>query len=309
MTMKNRLKKHSLKFISILLSFFLWIYVINSEKMIFEKTIELEYILPPGLVFSKIPLHEIHIIVEGPKAFSRMVIDNKERFKVDLKKSDLSKKQLLNFNLEIDPAQLNLPLGMKVNRIQPRKINVALEKKIKKLLPLTLNFSGNLPEGLEMDNYFLEPSEMEVYGPASVIARLKSISIRPIELEGLLGSDQVNADIQLPDERLTVDLNQVIKFNYQIKLVNSHLNFRNLPIQIKNKTNKNFVLNAEFANVKIFVPKNLQNSQSTILNGIQVWGELPENAEGQSIVPLKVNLPPNIQLLEVTPKSIIVNMQ
>lgn len=309
MTMKNRLKKHSLKFISILLSFFLWIYVINSEKIIFEKTVELNYILPPGLVFSKIPLQEVSFMIEGPKAFSKMVTDNKERFVVDLNRSNISKKQHLNLNIEIDPSQLNLPVGMKVSRIQPRKLNVVLEKKMKKLLPLTQNFTGSLPEGLELHNHSLEPSEIEVYGPASVITRLKTIFIRPIELETLPGADQTVADIQLPDERLTVDLNQIVKFNYQLKMVNSELIFRHIPIQIRNNGRKNFTLNSQFAHVRIFVPKSNKKNQSTIFNGIEVWAEVPQNAEGQSIVPLKVNLPPNVQLLEVIPKSIIVNMQ
>ena len=42
---------------------------------------------------------------------------------------------------------------------------------------------------------------------------------------------------------------------------------------------------------------------------VQVWADIPEDAKGKVKVPLKVVLPPTMHLLEISPKTIIVNIQ
>lgn len=306
MTMKNRLKKHSLKFLSLFMSIFLWVYVLNSEKVKFEKTVALEYILPTDMMFAARPVNEVTFMIEGPRAFVRTVAEREDRLVIDLNKANT--KRQLNFSIDINPAQLNLPFGMIVERVLPRKLDIKLEKKASKIVPLRLQFAGQLPEKLSLSKTRLEPSEVEVYGPRSLIAKLKELPIRPIDLEGLPGQDQIQVEVQVPDERFTITGGFDVKFHYQLKASSSNLTLKGLPIRYLSEKRK-IEGNVKFATVKLLVPEKIIKGRSNVSSTVQVWADIPEEARGRTEVPLKVILPPSIHLLEITPKTIIVNIQ
>lgn len=306
MKMRNRMKKHSLKFISIFLSLFLWVYVLNSEKVKFEKTVILEYILPVDMMFAQKPQHEVTFMIEGPRAFVRTVAEREDRLVIDLNRANARRQ--LNFTVDINPAQLNLPFGMVVERVLPRRLPIKLEKKASKIVPLKLQFAGHLPEKLSLSNTILEPSEVEVYGPRSLISKLKEIPIKPVELESLVGLDQVPVEVALPDERLTLTSGYDIKFSYQLKAASANFTLRDLPIKFLSHSRK-ITSNVKTASVKLLVPDKIIKNRSNVSSSIQVWADIPDGAKGRLEVPLKVVLPPTIHLLEISPKTIIVNIQ
>jgi YbbR domain-containing protein len=306
MKMSNRIKKHSLKFISVFLSVFLWVYVLNSEKVKFEKTVMLEYILPVDMMFVQKPVHEVTFMIEGPRAFVRTVAEREDRLVIDLNRANARRQ--LNFTVDINPAQLNLPFGMVVERVLPRRLNIHLEKKASKIVPLKLQFSGQLPDKLALNFTELKPAEVEVYGPRSLISRMKELPVRPIELESLPGLDQIPVEVSLPDERLTITGGTDIKFNYQLKAASSNFTLKEVPIRFLSEKHK-ISSKVKFANVKLLIPEKVMKNRSNISSTVQVWADIPEEAAGRTEVPLKVILPPSIHLLEIEPKSIIVNIQ
>lgn len=306
MKMRNRLKKHSLKFISVFLSVFLWVYVLNSEKVKFEKTVQLEYILPVDMMFASKPAHEVTFMIEGPRAFVRTVAEREDRLVIDLNRANA--RRSLNFNVDINPTQLNLPFGMVVERVLPRRLAIRLEKKASKIVPLRLQFSGQLPDKLSLQNPTLEPAEVEVYGPRSLISQLKEIPVKPIELESLPGLDQIPVEVQLSDDRLTLTGGFDIKFGYQLKAASSNFTLKDLPIRFLSEKRKISSM-VKTADVKLLVPEKIIKNRSNVSSTIQVWADIPEEARGRVEVPLKVILPPTIHLLEISPKTIIVNIQ
>jgi YbbR domain-containing protein len=224
---------------------------------------------------------------------------------IDLNRANARRQ--LNFNLDINPAQLNLPFGMVVERVLPRRIPIQLEKKASKILPLKLQFSGQLPGYLSLHHTSLEPQEVEVYGPRTIISKLKEIPIRPIDLENLPGMDQIPVEPQLPDDRLTITGGSDVRFHYQLKASSSNLELKNLPIRFLTANKKIVPLN-KVASVKLLVPEKIKN-RSNVSSSIQIWAEIPKGARGKTEVTLRVVLPPTVHLLEVIPKTIIVNIQ
>lgn len=306
MIIKKRLKKHSLKFISAFLSIFLWVYVLNSEKVKFEKTVSLEYILPVDMMFAQKPPHEVTFLIEGPRAFVRTVSEKEDRLVIDLNRAN-SRKQL-NFHVDINPAQLNLPFGMIVERVLPRRIEIHLERKASKIVPLKIQYAGQLPEKLILSKAVLEPSEVEVYGPRSLIAKLKTLRIKPIDLETLNGNEEVPVEIQVGDERLSVTGANDIKFNYELRASVSNMKLTRIPIKFP-PNRKTINTSVGFAEVKLYVPEKVMKNRSNVSSSVEVWAEIPPETRGNIEVPLKVKLPPTVHLLEINPKSIIVNIK
>lgn len=304
MKMKARMKKHSLKFLSVFLSVFLWAYVLNSEKVRFEKTVSLEYILPEDMIFAQKPPIEVTFLIEGPRAFVRTVADREDRLVIDLNRANSKKK--LSFQVDINPSQLSLPFGMVVERIIPRKIPILLERKASKIVPLKLRFSGKLPNNLSLVNIQLKPAEVEVHGPRSIIGRLKEIPTRPIDLESLVGQESMLVEVALKDERFSLTSGSEATFTYQIKAASANLTLTNVPIKFLTKS-KTISSRVKSATVKLLVPEKVMKNRSNISSTIQVWADIPEDAKGRIEIPLKVVLPPSIHLLEINPESIIVD--
>ncbi|HXH29660.1 MAG TPA: CdaR family protein [Bacteriovoracaceae bacterium] len=306
MKMRNTVKKHSLKFISALLAIFLWVYVLNSEKVKFEKTVAVEYIIPAGMMFAVKPQSEVVFLIEGPRAFVRTVAERDDKLVIDLNRAN-SKKQL-NFTVSINPNQLSLPFGMVVDKVMPRNISISLEKKASKIVPLQLQFAGQLPDKLTLVNPVLHPSEVEVHGPRSVVSKIKYLNTRPIDLEGLPGFDQLPAEINIPDDNLTITSTAEVKFTYQLRAESSNLELKALPIEIISHSQR-YKLSKKTASVKLLVPEKIIKNRSNVSSSVQVWIEIPKGAKGPTEVQLSVTLPPSIHLLEIIPKSIIVNVE
>ncbi len=306
MKMRSTVKKHSLKFISVFLAVFLWVYVLNSEKVKFEKTVLVEYILPADMMFAVKPLPEVVFLIEGPRAFVRTVAEREDRLVIDLNRAN-SKRQL-NFTVSINPNQLSLPFGMVVEKVMPKNISISLEKKASKIVPLQLQFSGHLPAQLSMVDPELSPAEVEVHGPRSLISKIKYLNVKPIELESLLGFEQVTAEIQIPNEYLTVSTSTEVKFNYKLRALSSNLNLKSIPIMVV-ANGQDYRSEVRTASVKLLVPEKIIKNRSNVSSSVQIYAEIPKGAKGEVEVPLSVTLPSSIHLLEVIPKSIIVNVK
>jgi len=197
---------------------------------------------------------------------------------------------------------------MVVEKVVPRRIPIRLERKASKIVPLKLQFTGNLPDKLSLVKTELRPAEVEVYGPRSVIAQLKELPTRPIDLETLIGQESVAVEVAVTDERLTLTSGYDVTFNYQLKAASANLTLKDLPIKFLTRS-KTIESKIKTASLKLLVPEKVIKNRSNISSTVQVWADIPENARGRIEVPLKVILPPSIHLLEIYPKTIIVNIQ
>ena len=306
MKMRGRMKKHTLKFVSFFLAIFLWIYVLNSEKIKFEKTVNLEYILPVDMIFAQKPPSEGTFIIYGPRAFVRTVTERKDSLVIDLNKAN--PRRQLQFVTEINPDLLELPLGMIVEKVLPRKIAVKLENKASKIVPLKIQFGGYLPDKFRLHSAYLEPAEVEVYGPRSLISKIKELPIKAIELANLPGLNQIPVEVNLPDDRLNLISGLDVKLFYELKASTGNFILNDVPIQFTSN-GKKIISAVKTADLKLLVSEKVTKSRSNISSSVEVWADIPMRAKGRIEVPLKVVLPASIHLLEVSPKSIIVNVQ
>ena len=306
MIMRNRIKKHTLKFISVVIAVFIWIYVLNSEKVQFEKVVYIDYILPEDMVFSLKPPQEATYIIKGVRAFVRSVMERKDRIVVDLSRSNSLKDNKLN--IELGSSQLKLPYGMRIEKIIPQKLNIWLDKKERKIVPLKLQFFGELPKKLILDNPILSPSHVEVLGPKSVISGISELPINAVDLSSLPGQNEIVVGLTPFDERISLFEEVPIKLSYQIKASTSNFGLKNLPIRFISSKRK-IIFDVKTADVRLFVSDKIIKSRLNVSSSIQVWAEVPEQARGRVVIPLRVILPPSMHLLEISPKTIIVNVE
>lgn len=308
MRMKVRqMRKHSLKFISLFTAIFLWMYVQNSETVKFEKTVALDFSLPSDMVFAETPVQEVIFMIEGPRAFVRNVSEREDRLLIDLNRGGARKQQ--NFGIDIVPTQLSLPFGMVVERVLPRKINIKLEKKALKKVPIKPRFIGSFPEGLSFVRTEIQPKEIEIWGPQSLIKNIKEVTTTPIDREALIGATSINVELIQRDERIVYEVLQPPKLNYQLKASKSNVVLRDLPIRYLTQ-NKKARANTGTATVRLLVPESMKERGNLALApSVQVWADIPGQSQGQVEASLRAILPPGVHLVDISPRSIIVNLE
>lgn len=303
----KQMKKHSLKFISLFTAIFLWTYVQNSETVKFEKTVALEFSLPSDMVFAEAPIQEVVFLIEGPRAFVRNVSEREDKLLIDLNRAGARKQQ--NFSIDIVPTQLSLPFGMVVERVLPRKINIKLEKKATKIVPVKTRYIGALPDGLSLTRTEVSPKEIEIWGPQTVIKKVKEITTAPIDMESLIGGTSISLDLVNRDERVVYEVMQAPKLNYQLKASKANLVLRDLPIRYLTQ-NKKARANTATATVRLLVPESMrERGSAAVLPAIQVWADVPSQSEGRVEANLRAILPPGVHLVDISPRSIIVNLE
>ena len=77
-------ERHSLKIIALIFSIFLWFFVISSEPVELERTLNLTYALPDEMAISNMAPREVKVKLKGSKAFIKTVLRDGDDFKIDL---------------------------------------------------------------------------------------------------------------------------------------------------------------------------------------------------------------------------------
>lgn len=98
---------------------------------------------------------------------------------VDLSESKTGANTVL---LSPDTVNLDLPAGVKFDRIEPSKILVNLEKVIEREIEVKPAIEGEMPEGFETYSVTVLPARVRVRGAESIVNSLDSISTEPVSI-------------------------------------------------------------------------------------------------------------------------------
>ena len=110
--------KTLLKIISIFLSMFLWFFVLKSQPVSIKENLSIEYILPEGFSFSRIPRSEVEVYLEGLRATLRR--SDIEKSKIKIKVPPFQGESIL-YVAEIERDNIPQPSGVKIKDFFPKK--------------------------------------------------------------------------------------------------------------------------------------------------------------------------------------------
>ena len=301
MKLSQRFRKHFLKLLSLITALFVWLYVINSARIKFEKTLKVEYILPENMVFSQKPINEVTYILEGPRAFIRTILNQEAMLKIDVTKDNSFKRGFYG----LQESDYSFPPGVKVDRILPRRLPIRIEKRSLKNIPVKAEWTGELPSYLEISNVEIDPAEVEVSGPRSVITSLKEIPTKLIDKEKVMQQNMLSTELVIPDDRLESLSSINVTVSYQLRATKSNQIYGPIRPLIVGKTNLNgskigFVM-------KLWVLTERLNQWDQLKGDIQLIIKIPEHKKGKNWVTPIVSLPKGVYLREIKPERILVN--
>ncbi len=176
----NLRRNLTLKIFSVLLAIVCWYVVGHEEVRLVDFTVPVDYAnLPGDFELSGEVVDRVSVRLRGTEANMKTVSGSDLVAKIDLSQVLLGEQYV-----PLTPQMVRAPRGADVARIVPDLLPLRIEKKMRRLVPIVAEFHGVPPRGFEKVRHIIEPSEVEIEGPASEVSKVTRALAGTIHLNG-----------------------------------------------------------------------------------------------------------------------------
>lgn len=199
----------------------------------------------------------------------------------------------------IDPLEVH---------VEPIEVAVAVERKEIKTVPITPSFRGYLESGYELASYSIIPSQVEISGPAGMIARVLDMTTDFIELSGRKESFSASVKLLNREPLISIRGEPEVLFNGTIQQSTMIRTIDRLPIVISGLPT-GFIARPQtnFGSVRLQGSQNDLETYSPEASFLSVdCSDITE--VGLYILPVVVSAPPNFGVVRFDPIEIAVEI-
>lgn len=170
------------KLIALFFAILVWISVSNQlGKQTRISNVEPNIAIPVNLV--NIDEKKPNFTLTISASEKRLSLLSPTDFKVNLKvhESDFHPEEPYKFI--VTPEDIEAPYGVRVLAVEPKSILVNIDRTETKPLKVKAKFSGTPPTGFTVGKVILEPDEVKITGPKSLVSGIKTLQTSPIVLD------------------------------------------------------------------------------------------------------------------------------
>src|SRR5262245_32711269 len=252
--------------------------------------------LSPGVVVGGDTEKTASLRLSGPRNIVRALTPNQLLVIADLSNKEPGEKVV---QLRVD--QSFLPDNVKVLQIEPASIRIKLEPMATKRVKVEAQFMGQIAEGREIYSVKLDPGEVEIQGPQSLVNKIHRVTTETVNLGGRQSNFQTSVEVEVMQDSLRVNTQGPIKLSIDIGEERALRRFADVPVQWPNK-NANERLLTKTVEVELFGPKSaVENLPAHDLRVEINTANLPPNAN--SVIP-NIQLPANIVVSKIIPREV-----
>ncbi len=192
--MRGLARNGRLKLAAFGLALFLWVLIRVGNPGLRDLLVPVDIQLgDPGWVLLEDPEPQMVLVsFRGPPGEIFRLTD-REGVSVDVNITEMSDEEMV---IQLQPEWVTVDgyRGVQVEDIVPRAINVHLDRTTTRSIPVRVSTRGRLPEHLALTRApSSTPSVVRVSGPASLVDRLDSLDVLPVNLTGVNGLMTVEA--------------------------------------------------------------------------------------------------------------------
>ncbi len=161
------------------LAFWAWV---QSEQTVEERVrAQLTWTLPEGLALAEAPLEATTLTVQGVQTYVRGLRSGELTIAIDLSRATEG-------DATVDLAEravIGLPPQVRVAEIMPATLRVSLERILKRKVPVMALSRGEVASGYRLVSLIVEPSRVELVGPAGALRSLESVPVDEVDISGI----------------------------------------------------------------------------------------------------------------------------
>lgn len=208
--MKRLFRDFWWKILSLLIAFGLWFSLIGDQERATTIAVPVEMKgIPPELEISSDAPDRVTLEVQGPASKVRDLSESRVSVILDL--SEVTRPGQRTFT--IDPSNVFLPTGVRLNRAIPGQVRIRFEQRIQKDVPIRINYAAPPPKGYQILSEVVVPDHARIEGPEARVRRVMEAETDPIDLSTVVAPTEyrVNLYVNDPFVRLTSTTNVRVK--------------------------------------------------------------------------------------------------
>lgn len=300
-TQKNWL----LKVISLCLAIMLWYFVVGEDQVDMTIQVPIEVInLPNSLTISNQFKKNIEVSVRGPRS---MIQDLKNR---NISRPvDLSDAQPGTIVIKNDDKSIPFPKGITVLRLQPANITLLLDKLVQKTFPIEPVTEGEVAKGYELKKLYLDPDQLVISGPKSIIDKDIALKTYVINLDGLDRSTTLQVHVNLDQNFLDLIGETVVTAVLEVKEKLAEKTVENIPVNVR-ESGVPVTVQPNTITVNARIPVNLikDTPELSMLFRASVSAKDIKSPRQVQVSVNGVNVPGHdpVQVLSMEPKEVLV---
>jgi len=291
----------SLKLISILIAFGLWLFVNFGERDTEESLkvpLELRNV-PAHLMITSPRVDFVDLRVMGPRTLLGRI--DRTRLAVPLDLTGVRPGQAV---FRVGTEALTLPRGVKVVRITPAEVSIALERVSSKSVPVRLRVAGQPSEDVRVLEIKVSPEMVQVTGPESDLRELHAVNTevidvsaaRPGTIEREVALDAVGDYLSFSALRVAVHL--------RVEELPVTREFRRVAVAVRNG-DASVRLDPDHVHVTVRGARPLVSNLELAPDAVTVDGG-GAGVRERAVTPAVV-LPPGVELVSLEPTSVRVS--
>jgi hypothetical protein len=221
-----------LKAISLVLSLSVWGWVQQTHTIEDGVWAAVEYTWPEGLVLANPVPARVLLTIEGSRAGVRLSGEREILVLVDMSEGGEGAQEISFLNQEFQ----GLLVGTSVTGTNPSSVQIELEARVSRELPLTVAEVGRVADGYRLVGIELEPENVTVYGPSSVIDQLEYVETDGVRVVGNVSSRSVEVGVNLRGNERLLDVEpSVVRANIIVEPINEERLLDAVPLFVQGR--------------------------------------------------------------------------
>ncbi len=204
----------------------------------------------------------------------------------------------------LSAGSFNIPRGVTVARITPPVVHLRFEPVLRRTLPVTVKLSGKPAAGYRIARSQAQPETVSVSGPAEEVRRMTVLETLPVEIDESRAALKRKVHLASEGKPLTFTPDQV-EVIISVEEEESSREFTAVGVRAKD-------FNGAYTVSPTTVTLRLSGAKSTLdklqLTGNEVFLNLKGLAPGEHSLPLMINLPDGVRVVEQKPQRVKVRI-
>ncbi len=195
-------------------------------------------------------------------------------------------------------GSFNIPRGITVARITPPVVHLRLEPVVRRTLPVSVKLTGKPGAGYRIGQVTTEPANVSVAGPAEEVRRLAVVETLPVEIDEGRGVVKRKVRLSADGKPLSFTPDQV-EITVALEEEESIREFAAVPVRAKDFSGA-FTVTPPAVSLRLSGAKSLLDKLE--LKGDEVYLNLKGLPAGEHNLPLMMELPTGVRLIEQKPQ-------
>ena len=282
----------ALKILALIIAIGLWAAGHRDTERAIEAPVEFRN-LPPDLMVMDNRVDYVVLRLMGPRTLVSTLDADKIKLSLDL---DGAKSGSMSYPLDAD--EFNIPRGVTIARITPPVIHLRLEPVSKRTLPVSVRLSGKPMGGYRVAQATPLPANVSVQGPAEEVRRLAVIETVAVDVEEMRSGFKRRVRLSNDGKPLSISPDQV-EVAVAIEQEQAIRTFERIEVYAKDFGGV-YQVAPPSVSLRIAGPKIALEKLK--LTSDQVYLNLKGLSVGEHNVPLELDLPAEVQVLEQRPQ-------